>query len=612
MCSVVGYIGNNMSRTHVLQGLERLEYRGYDSAGFACLQPQSQKIQYHKTVGTLDVLISQLLQNPIDGHLGIGHTRWATHGITSAENTHPHFDCNKTISIVHNGIIENYHTHRQALLASGHAFYSETDTEVLAHICETSLLLHQNIKTALVHIVSQLQGTYAFIALFQSLPDVLIAVRKGSPLCIGIGDEEMFIASDVIAFAGKVSKVLFLADETFAIIRKNGLELYDFQGNIANIKTENISVAWKENSKNGFEHFMLKEIYEQKDAISQTLYSCNNAPVLKNMGVTAGRVREFSSVHFIGCGTSWHAGLIGQFFFEEIVKIPTKTSISSEFRYRTFFPEENCLYMAISQSGETADTLEGIGLINAYKLSTVALTNVASSSMVRQAQGFLLTSAGQEVAVASTKAFSTQLAALFWLAHKMAFERELISADQMEQAHQDLLIAANILENSIEKYRLEIENKLAHFYAKYKKFIFLGRGITYPLALEAALKLKEISYIFAQAYPIGELKHGPIALIDSETSLVLFSHANSLLYQKLLSNAQEIKAREGHLIVFAFEGQQELIELADTAFVFPHIHPLLGPLAMTGLMQFFAYQIAKILGCSIDKPRNLAKSVTVE
>jgi len=595
-----------------MQGLARLEYRGYDSAGFACLHPRDKRLCYHKTVGKLEKLVAKLLQDPIDGHVGIGHTRWATHGITSSENAHPHFDCNKTLSVVHNGIIENHYELRQLLLEAGHNFSSETDTEIIAHVYEASSLVHKTSKEVIMEVANQLEGAYACIFLAQKFPDQLIAMRKGSPLCVGIGDGEMFVASDILGFAGKTNKVLFLQDETFAIIKKNAIDLYDFHGRAVEIVIQEVDINWNEDGKDGYQHFMLKEIYEQKHAIHETVYFCNSIQVWNHMNITANAIRELDSLHLVGCGTSWHAGLIAQFFFEELANLPTKVSLASEFRYRSFFPEKKCLYIAISQSGETADTLECLGLINTHELPTVALVNVASSSMVRQARGFLLTRAGQEVAVASTKAFSTQLTVLFWLANRMAFEKNMISAKQFEHATEELLVAAYLLENSIEKYRIEIEKKHAPFYAGYKRFIFIGRGITYPFALEAALKLKEISYIFAQAHPAGELKHGPIALIDEETPLVVFSHIDPLLYQKLLSNAQEVKARQGHIIAFAYEGQQELIDLADVVFVFPHINPLLGSLAMTGLMQFFAYQVAKHLDCPIDTPRNLAKSVTVE
>ncbi|MCK4517319.1 SIS domain-containing protein, partial [Candidatus Babeliales bacterium] len=334
--------------------------------------------------------------------------------------------------------------------------------------------------------------------------------------------------------------------------------------------------------------------------------------IWKQLGLSSKTIDELESIHLVAAGTSWHAGRIAQFFFEEVCNIPTHVHLASEFRYKKFFPQKNSIFITISQSGETADTLECLRHVATYKIPTIALTNVASSTMVREADGFLLMQAGPEISVASTKAFTSQLASLFWLANRIALQRQTITAREMRTSEEDLFVAAEILESTIENYKWEITQKFAAQYAKYDRFIFLGRNISYPFAMEAALKLKEISYIFAQSYPAGELKHGPIALIDNKTPIILFSVLDELIYQKICANAQEVKARHGHLVVFAFEGQQELIELADLAFVIPHVNPLLAPIAMAGLMQFFIYHISKKLGLPIDMPRNLAKSVTVE
>jgi glucosamine--fructose-6-phosphate aminotransferase (isomerizing) len=442
----------------------------------------------------------------------------------------------------------------------------------------------------------------------------MLLVRKRSPLCVGIGDNEMFIASDPLAFADRTKKVLFIPDETFALVKKDMIELYDFGGKALPLPIEELKIDWEDQEKKGHDHHMLKEIYDQKSAIYGTvafLRSISNR-IWDHISLSKEQVKNLDKLILVGCGTSWHSARIAQFFFEQICLLPTRVSVASEFRYMSFFPEKNSAHIFISQSGETADTLESLRLVNGMDLPTIALTNVPSSTMVREADGFLLTQAGQEIAVASTKAFSTQIAALYWLAHRVALEKGIISRAQMELAQEDLLVVAEVLENSIENYKRDIIHRLAPFYARYKKAIFLGRHISYPFGLEAALKLKEISYIFAQCYPAGELKHGPLALVDAQTPVFLFSHSDPLIYQKLLSNAHEIKARKGHLVVFVLEGQNELRDMADQAFVFPNIKPLLVPLAMTGLMQFFIYQIAKELDCPIDKPRNLAKSVTVE
>lgn len=614
MCSVVGYIGTAFSRRFVLEGLTRLEYRGYDSAGFACLNPSDNRLVYAKAAGRLKNLIEKCDLSPLDGHLSIGHTRWSTHGNSSEDNAHPHFDCEKKISLVHNGIIENHHELKNELRDAGHVFHSTTDSEIIAHLFEAYLVAHKTFKAAVIDLVNRLEGAYAFISIMEEFPDRMLLVRRRSPLCIGIGDDEMFIASDLLAFAGKTKKVLFLPDESFAIVKKDMIELYDFSGKPLPLNVQEVEVTWDDQEKGGHEHFMLKEIYEQKTAIGKTvnfLHSLGDQ-VWDHLGLSVQQVKDLQSITLIGCGTSWHAARIAEYFFEQICLMPSRVVLASEFRYRHFFPDMNGVYVAISQSGETADTLEALRLVNSLNLPTAAVTNVASSTMVREAGGFLLTQAGAEVAVASTKAFSTQVSALYWLAHRIALEKGIIDAQALDHAEKDLLIAAEVLENSIENYKIKIIQELAPYYAQFTRSIFLGRHVSYPFAMEAALKLKEISYVFAQCYPAGELKHGPLALVDEKTPIFLFSHQNPVIYQKLVANAQEVKARGGHLIAFVFEGQHELEALADCAFVVPRVNPLLGPLSMTGLMQFLVYQIAKELKCPIDKPRNLAKSVTVE
>lgn len=613
MCGLVGYIGNNYSRSHIIKGLSRLEYRGYDSAGFACLSPFDNHIIYSKAQGHLKNLIKNFEETPIDGHIGIGHTRWSSHGIASTENAHPHFDCQKKISVAHNGIIENHHELREKLRSEGHTLSSQTDTEVVAHLLEALLKKELSLHQALVELTHTIQGAYALIFISELFPNQMIVIRKGSPLCLGIGTNELFVSSDSLAFAENTNKAIFLPDQTFAILNKNSVELYDFSGSAITPTIQLINAYWTNVDKMGYKHYMLKEIFEQKGSIIATIENLKAVPNLwQQMGITAEECKKIESITLIGCGTSWYAARIAQFYFEQLCLIPTRILLGSEFRYMPFFPEKNSLYIALSQSGETADTLEAIRLINSFNLPTVGLTNVSSSTIVREAHGFILMNAGPEIAVASTKAFSCQLTTLFWLAHKVALEKSLITPSQMEHANNDLLFAAETLENTICLYQEVIVKTLASFYAQFKKFIFLGRNISYPFAMEAALKLKEIAYVFAQCYPAGELKHGPIALIDSETPILIFSTLDPLIYQKLVSNAQEVKARNGHLTIFAFENQKELIEIADVVFIIPTVNPLLAPLAMTGLMQFLMYQIADTLGCHIDKPRNLAKSVTIE
>jgi glucosamine--fructose-6-phosphate aminotransferase (isomerizing) len=615
MCTVVGYIGKSFCSTFIFEGLARLEYRGYDSAGFACLDSVSQKLLYSKSSGQLFNLTERVKNNPIDGFLGIGHTRWSTHGDTSEENAHPHFDCSKTVSVVHNGIIENYAELKKQMQHNGHVFYSQTDTEVISHLFES--LLQQKFITSLdvSFLVQKLEGAYACIVMLQAFPDMLIAIRKKSPLCIGVSNGEMFIASDSIAFADKADKVLFLPDESFAFVMQDRVEIYNFSGQKIVVNNENITCSFEHVDKGAYDHFMLKEIYEQKNAIIKTVESLQlkKTVLLDQLGLSLQQVKNREQVCFIACGTSWHAARIAQFFFESIAHIPVNVHLASEFRYTSFFPNKNILYVIISQSGETADALEALRLINAHGLSTIALTNAATSTIVREASGFLLTCAGLEIAVASTKAFSTQLAALYWLAHYIALEKNIILHENLLQAETDLVHVAQILENSIVQHKDAIDHIYAMRYTQYDKALFLGRHISYPLAMEAALKLKEVAYVFAESYAAGELKHGPLALVDKAMPVYIFSHRDPVIYQKLLSNAHEVKARGGCVIAFAFADQHELCALAETSFTISDDVPaLLGPLAMIGLVQYFVYAIAKERGCPIDKPRNLAKSVTVE
>ncbi len=459
-----------------------------------------------------------------------------------------------------------------------------------------------------------LEGAYACALMLSDCPDTLVIIRKRSPLCIGRGEGEMYIASDILAFAGKTTKIFFVPDESFALVKKDSVKLFDFMGNEMPVQFELVNIPMGSDLKQGFEHFMLKEIYDQKKVIQDTVhnYRALADTLWQRMGVSSQQIKDLKSITFVGCGTSWHAALVGQYFFESLAHIKIEVGLASEMRYQEFFPEMRSIGIGISQSGETADTLEALRFLKSQKMHTVALVNVPSSTMVRETDGYLPLYAGPEVAVASTKAFSAQVAALYWLAHKMAYERGCIDKRTLEASEDELLVVAEILENAIDTYKKVIVEKLAPQYALYKNALFLGRHITYPFAREASLKLKEISYIFTDCYPAAELKHGPLALVDEHMPVFVFSVLDPVLYQKLVANAQEVKARNGHLLVFAFEGQKELIELADTSFVLPQVDPLLGPLAMTGLMQFFAYSIAKHLGRPIDKPRNLAKSLTVE
>lgn len=614
MCCVIGYIGSKPSRSLVIDGLARLEYRGYDSAGFACLNDGNGKIQVVKAVGGVDCLVRQCSEQPIDGFLGVGHTRWSTHGVVSIENAHPHTDCHAGVAVAHNGIIENFIELRTQLQTSGHLFKTGTDTEVIAHVLEQELAATSNLNQVIQQTVNRFEGAYAFVALLQSHPDVLVAVRRRSPLCIGISDEGAFIASDQIAFAGKAREVAFLPDGSYALVYKDRFEVYDFSGKRLTLAVEPLTLAWEQGGKQGYEHFMLKEIYEQKRVIFDTVKAMRTSGHLLDvqLGVSYEYLRDVEHIVLVGCGTSWHAAHVAKFFFEGLCNIPVTVGLASEFKHREIFLPSKSLCIAISQSGETADTLEVVRLLTARGVPTVALTNVASSTMVRESQGFLLMHAGQEIAVASTKSFTAQLASLFLLAHMIAQQKGLVSAGEAVAAQEELLIAAEVMEKTMETYKDSIENVIAPRYAHAPHTLFLGRHLAHVLAQEAALKLKEIAYIFSEAYPAGELKHGPIALVEKGLPVFVFSVLDPIIYKKLVSNAQEVKTRGGNIIAFAFAGQDELISIADTVFVFSPVHPLLAPLAMVGVMQLLVYRIACELKRPIDKPRNLAKSVTVE
>ncbi|KKP95143.1 MAG: Isomerizing Glutamine-fructose-6-phosphate aminotransferase [candidate division TM6 bacterium GW2011_GWE2_36_25] len=613
-CSIVGYIGDCLCKSLILKQLSRLEYRGYDSAGFACLNPKNNRLVCLKRTGKLQNLINALDRDPIDAHIAIGHTRWATHGVASEENAHPHVDGLQSVALAHNGIIENHFSLRNQLKKEGCIFQSETDTEVIAHLLGKILNKTDDLKAGLMSLTTQLEGAFAVVAISQKFADTLIAIRKDSPLCIGINEHEKYIASDVLAFSDYTDKVIYLPNKSFALAKKNSVEIYDFDGKLLDVKVQPILAKHLSCDKDGQPHFMLKEIYEQKSAIKATVnfYRSLKDNLDGYINVPRAFLRELKKIHIIACGTSWHAGRIGQYFLESIARVPTHVHLASEYRYESFIPEFDVLYVLISQSGETADTLAVLRELNQYNLNTLTITNVASSSMARESKGYLQTIAGPEVAVASTKAFTTQMTALYWLAHIIGLQKGLVNDQQMTQAEDDLIAAGSLLIEAIKNNEKAIVESVAKKYIKYQRFFFLGRHIGYPFALEGALKLKEISYLFAMGYPAGELKHGSIALIDEQTPTVLFSHMNPIIYQKIISNAQEIKARNGNIIAFAFEGQDELIKLADQAFIIPSVKPLLEPFVMSGVMQFFAYQIAKQLGRDIDQPRNLAKSVTVE
>jgi glutamine---fructose-6-phosphate transaminase (isomerizing) len=611
MCGVVGFVGCKSVQKTVLAGLSALEYRGYDSTGFACINKES-KLQIKKVVGSLHNLIQVLNSETIDGMIGIGHTRWATHGMANLENAHPHIDCTESIAVVHNGIIENHQDIKKKLEQKGHIFSSESDSEVIVHLAETLIRSGLSAKVVLQKMSETLQGTYAYVILSEQFSNQLLIARNRSPLCLAIGKDGIFVASDPLAFPEQVDKMLFLPDKSYAVVTCNEYKIFDFAGNLLDVPIQKADKLVGVSGKGDYEHYMLKEIYEQKQAILRTLYEYKSGQTIQErLGLSTQVIKDLEEITIVGCGTSFHAGLIGQFFLESIAQVSTTVQLGSEFRHKTFLPREKSICIAISQSGQTADTLEAVEMIKQHKVPVIALTNVAQSSLVRESNGLLVTQAGPEIAVASTKAFSTQVATLYWLAHQIALVKGLIDNTSILQAEQDLEAVANMVEANIAVHKDAIVADL-DLYVSFKNYIFLGRHVTYPFALEAALKLKEISYIFSQAYSAGELKHGPLALVDVTVPVILFSHTDESVYKKIVANAQEVKARKGFLIVFACKGQNELLELADKSFIMQTGPALLSSLAMTGVMQFFCYILAKKLGRSIDKPRNLAKSVTVE
>lgn len=607
MCSLVGYVGKRLCRSFVLDGLRRLEYRGYDSAGFACVCPGSSRILYVKSIGQLENLQRKLELNPIDGYVGIGHTKWSPGNVVTEVTALPHFDCNKAVSVVCNGILENRSELKQRLEDLGHVFCSSTDAEIIAHLFESLLVSHVTLKAAVTSLVNKLEGAYAFLVVMQDHPDKMVLVRKSSPLCIGIGDEELFVASDPTAFAGVTAKCMLLPDECFAIISGDLIELYDFMGTSMAVNGPELRFDCNDNELKGHEHYMLKEIYEQPEVIHSTVDFLDQiSPMVWDyMGVTRDYVKNLKNIQFFGCGSSWHAASIGRFFFEYITKIPAQCHLASEFRYNPFFPLDNSLFIAVCQSGETIDTLETMRFIASFQLPTIALSNVASSTLVREAGGLLLTQAGYESALGSTKVFTAQLAVMYWLANRIAVEKGLIREKQLLSARNDLLVVAQVLEGCMKNYKIDLAQVIGKKYAQFQNFIFLGRHDSYPFAQEAALKLKETAYVHTFSCPAGELKHGPLALVDARSPVVVFSCQDSLVYHNLVQNIYDVKSRGGHVVAFVFEHQKELRALADQAFIIPEVKPLLGTMAMAGIMQLFVYAIAKELGRPIDQPRSL-------
>ena len=609
MCGIIGYIGNQNSVPILIDGLKRLEYRGYDSAGIAFIQHE--KIEVRRCVGKLKNLEMALSGEKLNSTIGIGHTRWATHGRPSEENAHPHRVGN--IVVVHNGIIENYIQLKKELIAEGRHFTSETDTEVIAHLIERHTKRGLTLVQAVQEALKEVKGAYAIAVLKEEEPDILVGARNGCPLVAGLAQGGSFLASDIPAILNYTRDVLFLNDEEIIILSPEGIQIVDLEGNP--VEKEPSKVMWNPvmAEKGGYRHFMLKEIYEQPRAIMDTLrgrlsYDTGNV-YLDEAGLSEDDVKGLKKIFIVACGTSWHAALVAKFMIEEIARLPVEVDVGSEFRYRDPLIDEKSLLIAITQSGETADTLAAMREAKGKGGKVFSVCNVVGSTAARESDGIIYTHAGPEIGVAATKTFTAQLVALYILAIYLGRARGLLSQAEGKNKLETLSQLPNLVEKILEDSdRIE---EMARRYFQYTDFLYLGRGPNYPIALEGALKLKEISYIHAEGYPAGEMKHGPIALIDDKMPTVALITRNNV-YDKVISNIMEVKARGGKVIAIATDGDEDISAKADDVVYLPQFDHLLTPVLLAIPLQLFAYHIAVLRGCDVDQPRNLAKSVTVE
>ena len=626
MCGIVGYVGSKDPVPIIIEGLRRLEYRGYDSAGIA-VAGGSNGMELRRAPGKLKKLEEVLAQQPVQGTYGIGHTRWATHGRPTEENAHPHRDCTGHIVVVHNGIVENYLALKQELTAQGHKFVTETDTEIIAHLIEAELQAAQRagktikLEEAVRRSVLRLQGAFAIGVLSADEPQTIVAARNGPPAVLGLGQGEYFMASDVPGILHHTRDLYFMADGDMAVLTPAGIRLMDFAGKPVEIKVQRITWDPIQAEKGGYKHFMLKEIFEQPRAIRDTTLgrvSLDTGKVfLDAMQISEAEFRAATKINIAACGTSWHAGLAGKYMIERLARLPVEVDYASEYRYRDPIPEAGAIGLLITQSGETADTIAAQREMMAKGSKTLAICNVVGSMIAREAQGTIYTHAGPEIGVASTKAFTAQLTALFVLALYMAQQRGTISDATSLQLVDELSRVPGKIEEILKSADAVCET-LARTYSTARDFLYLGRGIHYPIALEGALKLKEISYIHAEGYPAGEMKHGPNALIDETLPVVVLATkdvgdpASKQRYEKTLSNIQEVTARSGRVIAVATEGDHEIAQLVEQVLYVPHAPELLLPVLEAVPLQLLAYHIAVRRGCDVDQPRNLAKSVTVE
>jgi glucosamine--fructose-6-phosphate aminotransferase (isomerizing) len=613
MCGIIGYVGDGSTSEMLLAGLRALEYRGYDSAGIAVAHEGELRVL--RSEGKLSNLARQVDPKAIPGSYGLGHTRWATHGRPNEENAHPHRDCTGRIVVVHNGIIENYLDVKARLSDAGHRFVTETDTEVIAHAIESHL--DGDLVTAVRRALDELEGVFAFVALSAKEPDLLVGARNGPPLVLGLGEGESFIASDVPAFLAHTRNAVFLDDGDVAVIRRGTAEILDGNGNVRKRDVQRITWDPVQVEKQGFKHFMLKEIFEQPRAVRDTLlgrYSLDTGRVhLSGLHFEDDFLSRIQRIAIVACGTSWLAAQVGKFYIEELARVPVEVDVASEFRYRNPILGPDELVVGITQSGETADTLAALKTAKEAKAKTLAICNVTGSMATRLCDQTLYTHAGPEIGVAATKTFSSQLVALYLLALHLAERRRRLTNDGSIARLSELARCPHYLEQSLER-EPAVEAVAREFYLA-TNFLFLGRGLLYPVALEGALKLKELSYIHAEGYPAGEMKHGPIALIDERMPVVALATENPL-FEKTASNVQEAKARGARILAFTTEGDTRLERILDSdrdRLVKLPKHPLpLSPLVAVVPLQLLAYHIAVLRGCDVDQPRNLAKSVTVE
>ena len=596
MCGIVGYAGYRQAYSILLDGLKRLEYRGYDSAGIAIV---GSDLRVEKDKGYISHL--EQMTQPIPGSLGIGHTRWATHGPPSKENAHPLIDCSGRIAVVHNGIIENHAELRSRLQSEGHTFRSETDTETIVHLVES--YYDGDLQRALQAALRDLRGSYAIALIHADEPDKVVAARHESPLIVGLGTDENFLASDVPAILKHTNRVVYVMDGEVVTLSRDGVRISDFDGKAVSREPQRVTWTVEDAEKGGFEHFMLKEIYETPKAIHDTLLGRIAEPQLDSL-VQDG----YTSIKLVACGTSYHAALVGKYILEEIARVPTTAELASEYRYSRA-PADRPLVILISQSGETADTLGACREANRRGCRTFAISNLVGSSLAREAHDTLYTRAGLEIGVAATKTFVAQLVALYVVAIQIGLERGTLGVEEANRLKEDLRGLPRSVQ-AVLNAAPHVE-ALAEKYGKARDMFFIGRHLGYPVAMEGALKLKEISYLHAEAYAAGELKHGPLALLTPDTPVVAIA-VRDHTYEKMMSNIREVDARGAPVLAVGTEGDKELAKVVDDVLYVPAVPALFAPVPISVILQLFAYNVAKTRGCSIDKPRNLAKSVTVE